>query len=99
MARVQLALNVTDRDAAVGFYSKLFGFAPSKRRPGYANFAIVEPPLKLAPQGLERRLNLTYLLNQIHLANALTLPRTPLPTLKPSQWKWTISMLPPQVDY
>jgi catechol 2,3-dioxygenase-like lactoylglutathione lyase family enzyme len=47
MARVQLALNVSDIDAAVDFYAKLFGTAPSKRRPGYANFAISEPPLKL----------------------------------------------------
>ena len=47
MSRVQLALNVTDLDAAVAFYSKLFGAEPAKRRPGYANFAIVEPPLKL----------------------------------------------------
>ena len=47
MARVQLALNVSDIDAAVEFYSKLFGAEPAKRRPGYANFAIAEPPLKL----------------------------------------------------
>ena len=47
MSRVQLALNVTDIDAAVDFYSTLFGTAPAKRRPGYANFAIAEPPLKL----------------------------------------------------
>ena len=47
MSRVQLALNVTDLDAAVDFYSKLFAAEPAKRRPGYANFAIVEPPLKL----------------------------------------------------
>ena len=45
--RVQLALNVTDIDDAVSFYSKLFGTAPAKRREGYANFAIDEPPLKL----------------------------------------------------
>lgn len=45
--RVQLALNVTDIDAAVGFYSALFGTGPAKRRPGYANFAIDRPPLKL----------------------------------------------------
>lgn len=45
--RLQLALNVEDVDAAVGFYSKLFGAEPAKRRPGYANFAIDEPPLKL----------------------------------------------------
>ncbi len=47
MSRVQLAINVTDVDAAVAFYSKLFGTEPGKRRPGYANFAIAEPPLKL----------------------------------------------------
>ena len=47
MARVQLALNVADIDTAVEFYSKLFNAAPAKRRPGYANFAITEPPLKL----------------------------------------------------
>ncbi len=47
MSRVQLALNVTDLDAAVSFYSKLFEVEPAKRRPGYANFAIDRPPLKL----------------------------------------------------
>jgi len=47
MSRVQLALNVTDIDAAVVFYSTLFGTEPAKRRPGYANFSIAEPPLKL----------------------------------------------------
>ena len=47
MSRVQLALNVSDLDAAVDFYSKLFATEPAKRRPGYANFAIDEPPLKL----------------------------------------------------
>jgi catechol 2,3-dioxygenase-like lactoylglutathione lyase family enzyme len=47
MGRVQLALNVSDVDAAVVFYSKLFGAEPAKRRPGYANFAIADPPLKL----------------------------------------------------
>jgi catechol 2,3-dioxygenase-like lactoylglutathione lyase family enzyme len=47
MSRVQLALNVGDVDEAVAFYSKLFGTGPAKRRPGYANFAIAEPPLKL----------------------------------------------------
>jgi catechol 2,3-dioxygenase-like lactoylglutathione lyase family enzyme len=44
---VQLALNVSNVDAAVEFYGKLFGAEPAKRRPGYANFAIAEPPLKL----------------------------------------------------
>ena len=47
MSRVQLALNVDDLEQAVTFYSKLFGAEPAKRRPGYANFAIAEPPLKL----------------------------------------------------
>lgn len=47
MGRVQLALNVDDVDRAVAFYSKLFDSEPAKRRPGYANFALDEPPLKL----------------------------------------------------
>ena len=47
MSRVQLALNVDDVDEAVTFYSKLFGVEPAKRRPGYANFAVEEPALKL----------------------------------------------------
>jgi len=47
MSRVQLALNVADIDEAVSFYSKLFATEPNKVRPGYANFAIDEPPLKL----------------------------------------------------
>jgi catechol 2,3-dioxygenase-like lactoylglutathione lyase family enzyme len=46
-SRVQLALNVDDIDDAVAFYAKLFGTEPAKRRPGYANFAVTEPPLKL----------------------------------------------------
>ena len=47
MSRVQLALRVADLDASIAFYSKLFAAEPAKRRPGYANFAIAEPPLKL----------------------------------------------------
>ena len=47
MSRVQLALRVADLDASVAFYSTLFAAEPAKRRPGYANFAITEPPLKL----------------------------------------------------
>lgn len=47
MSRVQLALNVDDLDDAVDFYAKLFNTQPAKRRQGYANFAIAEPPLKL----------------------------------------------------
>ncbi|AXN44014.1 cadmium-induced protein CadI [Mycobacterium marinum] len=47
MSRVQLALNVDDLDAAITFYSKLFNAEPTKRKPGYANFAVADPPLKL----------------------------------------------------
>ncbi|MFE6709341.1 ArsI/CadI family heavy metal resistance metalloenzyme [Streptomyces sp. NPDC057695] len=47
MSRVQLALRVADLEASIAFYSRLFGAEPAKRRDGYANFAITEPPLKL----------------------------------------------------
>lgn len=47
MSRVQLALRVADLEGSVAFYSTLFGVEPAKRRPGYANFAIEQPPLKL----------------------------------------------------
>jgi catechol 2,3-dioxygenase-like lactoylglutathione lyase family enzyme len=56
--RIQLALNVTDLERAVEFYSRMFGAAPAKRKPGYANFALSQPPLKLvlfeAPDAPER---------------------------------------------
>ena len=58
--RVQLAINVEDLDAAVQFYSKMFGVEVNKRKPGYANFAIDEPPLKLVlfeQPGASERLN------------------------------------------
>jgi len=55
VSRVQLAINVTDVDAAVDFYAKLFATPVAKRKPGYANFEIADPPLKLvlieAPTG------------------------------------------------
>ena len=55
MSRLQLALNVSDLEASVAFYSRLLGVEPHKRRPGYANFAVADPPLKLvllqAPDG------------------------------------------------
>ncbi len=60
MSRVQLALNVSDIDQAVTFYSKLLGVAPAKRRPGYANFAVGDPALKLVlfeSPGASMRLN------------------------------------------
>jgi catechol 2,3-dioxygenase-like lactoylglutathione lyase family enzyme len=60
MSRVQLALNVSDLDEAIAFYTKLFGTEPAKIEPGYANFAVAEPPLKLvlfAGQGQVSSLN------------------------------------------
>jgi catechol 2,3-dioxygenase-like lactoylglutathione lyase family enzyme len=60
MSRVQLALNVSDLDEAVEFYSRLFQADPAKRREGYANFAVESPPLKLVlieNPGAEGRLN------------------------------------------
>jgi catechol 2,3-dioxygenase-like lactoylglutathione lyase family enzyme len=47
MSRLQLALNVDDLDASIAFYTALLGTAPAKTKPGYANFAVAEPPLKL----------------------------------------------------
>lgn len=47
MSRIQLALNVDDIDEAIAFYSALFNTAPAKVKPGYANFAVEQPPLKL----------------------------------------------------
>lgn len=47
MSRAQLALNVDDLDESITFYTKLFGVGPAKVKPGYANFAVAEPPLKL----------------------------------------------------
>lgn len=60
MSRLQLALNVSDINAATTFYSKLFATEPTKRQPGYVNFAIAEPPLKLVlfeNPGASRKLN------------------------------------------
>jgi catechol 2,3-dioxygenase-like lactoylglutathione lyase family enzyme len=47
MSRLQLALNVDDLEESIAFYSALFGTEPAKRKPGYANFAVAQPPLKL----------------------------------------------------
>jgi len=46
-ARIQLALNVNDLAESIAFYRKLFGAEPAQVRPGYANFALADPPLKL----------------------------------------------------
>jgi catechol 2,3-dioxygenase-like lactoylglutathione lyase family enzyme len=50
MSRVQLALNVDNLEESISFYSKLFNTTPAKIKPGYANFAVAEPPLKLILQ-------------------------------------------------
>lgn len=47
MSRFQLSINVRDVDEAIAFYEKLFGVPPAKRKPGYANFVVADPPLKL----------------------------------------------------
>lgn len=47
MSRIQLALNVENLNESIAFYSKLFGTEPAKTKPGYANFAVAEPPVKL----------------------------------------------------
>ena len=47
MSRIQMALNVDDLDTSIAFYTALFGTGPAKTKPGYANFAVDEPPLKL----------------------------------------------------
>jgi catechol 2,3-dioxygenase-like lactoylglutathione lyase family enzyme len=67
VSRIQLALNVANLDAAVGFYSKLFGADPSKVRPGYANFAIADPPLKLVliEDGAAQRQGVTGAVNHL----------------------------------
>ncbi len=60
MSRLQLALNVSDIEEGVAFYAKLLGTEPAKRRPGYANFAVADPPLKLVlieNPGATERLN------------------------------------------
>ncbi|MFB8241502.1 ArsI/CadI family heavy metal resistance metalloenzyme [Kitasatospora purpeofusca] len=61
MSRIQLALRVADLEGSIAFYSKLFDTEPAKRRPGYANFAIAAPPLKLVliegPGGEDTRLD------------------------------------------
>ena len=47
MSRLQLALNVDDLEQSIAFYTNLFGTEPAKVKPGYANFAVAEPALKL----------------------------------------------------
>lgn len=65
MSRLQLALNVADLDEGIAFYSRLFATEPAKRRPGYANFEIADPPLKLVlferPDGVDHDHKLNHL--------------------------------------
>src|SRR5260370_8042988 len=81
MSRVQLALRVADLEGSVAFYSKLFGAEPAKRRPGYANFAIAEPPLKLVliegQPGESTRLD--HLGVEVETAGEVTAAPPPLP--------------------
>lgn len=72
MARVQLALNVSNLDEAIEFYSKLFGVEVNKRKPGYANFAIAEPPLKLVLIEGEGGGTLNHLGVEVETANEVT---------------------------
>ena len=73
MSRVQLALNVADLDAAVAFYSTLFATEPAKVRPGYANFAVTEPPLKLVLiEGVGEPGSLNHLGVEVEDADAVT---------------------------
>jgi catechol 2,3-dioxygenase-like lactoylglutathione lyase family enzyme len=79
MSRVQLALNVDDLDAAVVFYSKLFATEPAKRREGYANFAIAEPPLKLVLiEGADRGGTLNHLGVEVGSTDEVTAATTRL---------------------
>lgn len=58
MARLQLALTVADVDRSAAFYERLLGVAPAKTKPGYVNFEVADPPLKLVlMQGEGERLN------------------------------------------
>ena len=72
MPRVQLALNVSDIDGAVDFYRRLFQTEPAKRRPGYANFAIADPPLKLVLLQAERGGTLNHLGVEVESTDEVT---------------------------
>jgi catechol 2,3-dioxygenase-like lactoylglutathione lyase family enzyme len=86
VSRVQLALNVSDLDAAVDFYSKLFDATPAKLRPGYANFAVSDPPLKLVLiEGVGQETRLNHLGIEVETSDAVAstgarLARQELPT-------------------
>ncbi len=79
MARLQLALNVTDLHAAIEFYAQLFDTPPHKRRPGYANFAIADPPLKLVLiEGTDRGATLNHLGVEVHSSDDVAAAATRL---------------------
>jgi lactoylglutathione lyase len=72
MSRLQLALNVSNLDEAISFYSRLFSVAPAKVRPGYANFALTDPPLKLVLiEGAGEGGSINHLGIEVHDADAV----------------------------
>lgn len=77
MSRAQLALNVADLEASVTFYSKLCGVVPAKRRPGYANFAIMTPPLELVLIGASRDRKLVWTTSASRWRRPTRSPRPP----------------------
>ena len=77
MSRVQLALNVDDLDEAIAFYSKLFNTEPAKVKPGYANFAIAEPPLKLVLSKTPARVALSIISGSRWSPATPSTPRSP----------------------
>ena len=96
--RLQLALNVRNIDEAVDYYSKLFGATPHKRRPGYANFALDAPPLKLVlfenPEAAERLNHLgVEVFEQGQIDEAYGDARTVLPSsvVRPEGWGGSMS--------
>ena len=94
VSRLQLALNVSDLDGALGFYSKLFGTEPAKRRPGYANFVVDDPPLKLVLVE-DRRLGFT----GWRAHSTISASRSQRPTRSPRPpIAWTTVVWPPRFD-
>ena len=85
MSRVQLALNVDDLETSIDFYSRLFGTEPAKVRPGYANFAVAEPPLKLV---LIENPGQGGTLNHlgVEVADVATVDADPDPAARPRAW-------------
>ena len=85
-SRLQLALNVTDIDAATTFYRDLFGVEPAKQRPGYANFEVADPPLKLV---LFHNSSATSPLNHLGVEVATSTPADTARLYAEQYAKWT----------